>query len=186
MIIGLFGDVRSGKTVSAVKLLWGLYKGGYRVYSNMSLKFPYTPLSTDYLINIVEGIETPDENAVYFIDEITLILDSRSSGTSKINRIISYFLLQSGKIGRDKDIGTYVIYTSQYPDLIDKRLWLTTNIKISCMKQKFYDKTVIMQYWYIKKTLHILTKIEFIIADDYFKYYDTKQVIRIEKTKYDK
>jgi hypothetical protein len=185
MIVGLYGDIGSGKTINGIRFLKELSDKGYKIYSNITLlDIPYTNLTLDDLLDIVEYGKIVNEPEVYFIDEIILWgLDSRT-GSSKISRILSYFLLQTRKLshGKEYDIGTYFIYTTQYPDLIDKRLWIATTIKISHFKHKTTNGTFIIRYWYIKKLMKIIQKIDLFKADNYFKYYDTKEIVRIQKT----
>ena len=59
-------------------------------------------------IDIVEKELEIEDNCVFFIDEIHIWLDSRISG-SKRNRILSYFLLQSGKLGKNTDYGLIML-----------------------------------------------------------------------------
>lgn len=151
MIIGFFGNVRQGKTLSAVLELYRYYKGGYKIYSNTGLSFPHEMLNLDYILDIVEqDLDIPD-NSVFFIDEITVWLDSRVSG-SKRNRVISYFLLQTGKMGENTDYGLILLYTAQFTHLIDKRLRSVTDIAIECEKIILKDNTkIIKQSRYIYK-----------------------------------
>jgi len=190
MIVGLFGDIGSGKTIDGIKFIKELSDNGYKIYSNIGLTdIPYTRLTLDYLLDIVEKGKIVNEPEVYLVDEIILWgLDSRG-GSSKISKVLSYFLLQTRKLshGKEYDIGTYFIYTTQYPDLIDKRLWITTSIKISHFKFQEGENTYIIRYWYIKKLMKIITRKDIFLANPYFKYYDTKEIVKIATTnRYDK
>lgn len=133
MIIGYFGNVRQGKTLSAVKELKKLYDKGFKIYSNTPLSFPYIPLTLDYILDIVEKeLDLPDDS-VFFIDEIYIWMDARVS-SSKRNRVASYFLLQTGKLGKNTDYGLILLFTAQYPDQIDKRLRHVMDIAVECEK----------------------------------------------------
>ena len=141
MIIGFFGNMCDGKTLNAVIKLKEYYDRGYVIYSNTWLSFPYVSLLSKDLIDIAEGKKELPFNCAMFIDEIHVWLDSRVSGSKK-NRIISYFLLQTGKMGSDADIGLILIYTTQYYHQIDKRLRSTTCIAIECEKIKIHFRKI--------------------------------------------
>jgi hypothetical protein len=79
MIIGYYGNVRQGKTYGAVLELFLLWLKGYVIYSNTWLAFPFKILTLDYLLDIVEKDLNIEDNAVFFIDEIPIWLDSRCS-----------------------------------------------------------------------------------------------------------
>lgn len=183
MIIGLFGDLGQGKTLSAIRLLTHKYAEGYSIYSNIGLSFPYTNLTMDMMIDIAKGLATVPERSVFFIDEITLYLDSRNSGTGKINKLISYFLLQTRKLG-DQDVGLYFFYTTQFPRLIDIRLWLLTTIKIVCNKDEFMNEKIFTNTWIIDKINGVIIEKEYFLGKDFYKFYDTKQIVRIPESKY--
>lgn len=179
MIIGYFGNVRQGKTLSAVRELYKLYLRGYKIYSNTHLNFPYKPLTLDYVLDIVENDLDIEDNAVFFIDEIYIWADSRISG-SKRNRIISYFLLQTGKLGKNTDFGLLLMFTSQYPDQIDKRLKHVMDIAVQC--EKFIIKKVVKVF--VQKTTCFRGEKSFQYVSKFFgtrelyKLYDTRKKIR--------
>jgi hypothetical protein len=187
MIIGLFGDVRSGKTLTAVKELYKLFKHGYNIYSNIHLNFPHKFISLKELEQIVEqGKGFGDDDAVVFIDEWHVNFgDSRTSMTKK-NRIISYFLLQTGKLGHSKDFGMILIYTSQYPDLVDKRLRKPTMLTGFCEKYSYKgDKKIISVEWHqIQNGNEIIIK-ELYWAHKYYDLYDTREIVGMEQSTYD-
>jgi hypothetical protein len=136
VIIGYFGTVRQGKTLSAVKELYKFYLDGKTIYSNIKLNFPYKPITTDMLLNIVESDLVLDDDSCMFIDEMHIWFDSRIS-SSKKSRIISYFLLQTGKMGKNTDFGLILLYTTQFRHQVDKRLRSLTDISIDCEKKEF-------------------------------------------------
>lgn len=125
--------MRQGKTYGAIIELFMLWLQGYTIYSNTWLRFPYKILTLDYLLDIVEKDLDVEDNSVFFIDEIAIWLDSRCA-PSKRNRIMSYFLAQSGKLGVDKDYGLIIIGTVQYLDMCDKRMRKFRDKDIECQK----------------------------------------------------
>lgn len=146
MIIGYYGNVRQGKTYGSVIELYQLYKLGYTIYSNTWLAFPFKKLTIEYLTDIVEKDLDIEDNCVFFIDEFPVWLDSRTS-MSKRSRKITMFLAQSGKLGSSKDWGLIIIFTAQYPDMVDKRLRHFTDKAIESEKfeingEKYFLQTV--------------------------------------------
>lgn len=185
MIIGFFGNVRQGKTLSAVKELKTYYDNGYNIYSNTWLNFPFKPLTIDYLLDIVEKDLDVEDNSVFFIDEFHIYCDSRISG-SKRNRIISYFLLQTGKLGKNTDYGLILLFTSQFPDQIDKRLRHLIDIAIQCEKYVIKDKKLFIQTRYIYKGDKSFSYKKILKnPETYFNLYDTRKKIKYEPDRYD-
>lgn len=185
MIIGLMGDPRSGKTLTAVRECERLYNQGYNIYSNIKLNFPSKTITLKQLENIVEhGKGFGDDNAVVFIDEIHTWIDSRASQTVR-NRIISYFLLQTGKIGKSKDFGMIFLYTTQYPDLIDKRLRKPTVISGFCEKIDVSGEKIIQVEWHWIRNGEEIMRTERFFAHHYYNLYDTREIVSLEKDKYE-
>lgn len=192
MIIGLFGDLRSGKTLTAVKEVYKLYKKGYVVYSNIHLNFPHRRYVLKDLENVVkEGkpLGNKGEDIVILTDEYHVNFgDSRQSMTAK-NRVISYLLLMSSKLGNDKDkhreIGLIWFYTSQYPDLVDKRLRKPTVLTGFCEKYNMNDKRIISVEWHQIKNGHEIILKELFFAHHYYHLYDTREVVKLEHSSFE-
>lgn len=123
MIIGFFGTVGSGKTLSAVHEAYGYHKRGFTVYSNIHLSFPHIKLTRIVFESLMRGEELND--AIVLLDEIHIWLDSRSSMTKK-NKIATYFILQTRKRN------VRLLYTSQHTHQVEKRLRDTTDIFVLC------------------------------------------------------
>ena len=98
MIIGIEGGLGSGKTIMIVRYLVKDFFKDIPIYANFHLK------KIDYKVLDVIKILQMDENKVKLgnisigIDEITVFMDCRTS-MSKMNRFISYFILQTRKRG---------------------------------------------------------------------------------------
>lgn len=185
MIIVYVGNVRQGKTLGAVRELKKFYDSGYTIYSNTWLNFPFKTLTLDFLIDIVEKeIDLPDKT-LFFIDEIHIWLDSRVSA-SKRNRIVSYFLLQTGKLGINTDYGLILLATTQFTHLIDKRLKDLIDILSECEKINYKGKKIFRQtitYFKGKKTYQ---RERYFEGTKYlYSLYDTRAKIKVEHTKYD-
>lgn len=186
MIIIYHGNVRQGKTFGAVVQLFMLWLQGYTIYSNTWLAFPFKKLTLDYLLDIVEENLDVEDNAVFFIDEIPVWLDSRCAA-SKRNRIMTYFLAQSGKLGKNKDFGLIILCTAQYLDMCDKRL------------RKFRDKDIESEKFEINGTKYFSQTINVWRGNKSYAYpkiikghpilyslYDTRKKIKYEKDRYSK
>ena len=185
MIIGYFGNVRQGKTLSAIRELYKLYLKGYKIYSNTWLAFPFKPLTLDYVLDIVEKDLDVEDNSVFFIDEIYIWADSRISGTKR-NRIISYFLLQTGKLGANTDYGLILLFTSQYPDQIDKRLRHVIDIATECEKIEFKGDKYFIQKVNVFKGNKSFTMVKvFKGITALYKLYDTRKKIKYERDRYE-
>jgi hypothetical protein len=184
MIIGYFGNVRQGKTLSAVRELYKFHLLGYTIYSNTPLSFDYKPLTLDYLLDIVEKDLNVEDNSIFFIDEITLWADSRISA-GKRNRIVSYFLLQSGKLGNNTDYGLILLFTAQFTHLIDKRLRHTLDIGVQCKKILFKgDKYFIQERHVFKGDKSYCQSRIFKGTKQLYELYDTRKKIKVEKDRY--
>jgi hypothetical protein len=186
MIVGFFGNVRQGKTLGAVAELYKYYLNGFTIYSNTHLNFPYKPLTLDYILDIVEHDLDVEDNSVFFIDEIYIWQDSRVSG-GKRNRIISYFLLQTGKLGVNKDFGLILMFTAQFPDQIDKRLRHVLDIAVECEKIVKGDRKVFIQCRHIfRGSKSYNYKLIMKNPEDYFSLYDTrKKIVAVMHDRYD-
>ena len=111
-------------------------------------------------------------------------MDSRISG-SKRNRIASYFMLQTGKLGKNTDYGLILLFTCQYPDQIDKRLRHVMDIGVDCEKYIFKETKYFVQTKYVYKgTKSFSSKNYFIGNTRLYNLYDTRKRIIVEKDKY--
>jgi len=116
MIVGIIGDVGSGKTLLMTHLAHNLWKQGVRVYANYKLEFNHV------LIKRIEDLTTipMGGRVIICLDEAWLTGDSRSS-MSKNNIAWSQFILQARKKRAD------VLYTVQHQGQIDKRIRINSS-----------------------------------------------------------
>lgn len=184
MIIGYIGTVRQGKTFSAVQELKKFYDRGYKIYSNTWLSFPHETLTIDYILDIIEqDLDIPDKS-IFFIDEFHIWFDSRISG-SKRNRMISYFLLQTGKMGESSDYGLILFFTTQFLHQIDKRLRSLIDICVECEKHEFHDNKYFRQLRYYNKGSKSFTSLRVVKGTkEKYSLYDTRKKIKYEKDRY--
>jgi hypothetical protein len=184
MIIVYVGNVRQGKTLSAVRELKKFYDAGYVIYTNTWVSFPHKILTLNFLLDIVEKEMDLPDRCIFFIDEIHMWLDARVS-SSKRNRIVSYFLLQTGKLGIDTDYGLILLATTQFTHLIDKRLRDLVDILGECEKLIYKGKKYFKQeitYFKGKKTYKRIRIFEG--TKKLYSLYDTRKKIKIEHDKY--
>jgi hypothetical protein len=201
MITGILGNRGSGKTLTAVIYAYHKYLDGYTIYSNIKLNFPYIPYDIDMLLDFAESGKYFGET-LFLIDEVHILFDSRTSGKSR-NRIFSYFLNQSSKNALD------IIYTTQFSRQAEIRLRLNTEVVITCNARSIVYKSansnpIILPNYRPKKTdfkciTYIRTRtIKFsdtgydteimrtYLGNPYFKLYDTREVVKIERDKFER
>jgi len=158
MLVSVLGNIRNGKTLFLVYIATKLIRD---VYSNFKLNLPhYKQLTLSVLSNLPNNVNV-------FIDEGYTWLESRISG-SKLNKLISYLLFQSGKRGLD------IYITAQLFSSVDLRFREQSSLIVYCEKINgnfFY--TIHNKEKNTWKTL-ILTK-QF--AKKYYPLYDTFEII---------
>lgn len=96
---------------------------GRKVISNNHLNFPFQKFSLEWFLEHLADHEM--EDCVLFLDEMYQIADSRSSG-SKLNKLFTYFMVQTRKRGVD------VYFCTHYLDHVDLRLRRAADIRNSC------------------------------------------------------
>jgi cytidylate kinase len=175
MIIGFIGDMGSGKTLSMIAWASELYFKGFKIYSNLIIKgIPYTQLTLSDLIKYADSDQQMD-NIVILLDEAQIFIDSRGS-MQKRNQIIGYFITQTRKRN------CWLFFTTQQYHQVDKRLRANTNAFAECSFKEVHlnDKIVYLclNKFQIIKQNKIITKPIIFNAEPYFKYYDTRQVIK--------
>ena len=175
MIVGVEGGLGSGKTILIVRYLLKDSRNGIPIYANFHLKdIKYE------LLDVMEILEMDKERVnigdlSLAIDEITVFMDCRTS-MKKMNRFISYFILQT----RKRNVTLY--YTTQDFNMVDLRLINHTDIRIVAEKIKRKDGTY-YENWR-KYTIYDLRDLKNfrwrtfnLKISPYFGYYDTNEVI---------
>lgn len=128
MIIGFIGRMGSGKTLSMTRYAYKYFCAGYKIYSNIKFNFPYTEYTLKDLVDFANN-DVPLYKSLIILDEAHIFLDSRNSQRG-INKIVSYFLLQTRKKG------CHLYYTTQRFHQIDKRLRDNSDVLIQCSTKK--------------------------------------------------
>lgn len=179
MIAGFFGDLGSGKTLSMTRYGYYYYLAGYKIFANYGLSFPHTKVTSEFLESVVK--ENPDlpELSVFMMDEFDMFVDSRQ-GMKKRNQTLGYFLKQI----RKKNI--VFLYSAQLEHTIDKRIRGITRTEVFCESKKIVIKRgnssntltlIVNEIWILRK----LKMKKQILANPYFKLFDTKELITVDE-----
>jgi hypothetical protein len=149
---------------------------GNDIRANFGLvDIPYSPLDVIEILELDKN-QLAIKNISLGIDELTVFADCRVS-VSKMNRIFSYFILQT----RKRSVNLY--FTTQNLDMIDKRVLNHLDISVYCEKvkdQQGNEVEGLRKYtiWDFRDT-HNIPRPKKILLDitKYYKYYDTNEVI---------
>jgi len=171
------GRQGSGKTAFITKLLVDNYSSDRKVYSNYSLfgidyeKITFDNKRNKNAIDILKVIsENPDyfNNSIMLLDEIHIYFDSRDF-MKQNNRIIQNFFSQL----RKRNI--LLLATTQYILHLDIRIrrqalavFQMTNLKDGIFRVEVYE----IDGYYTN-----FIRSELVNLKDYFKYYDTNELI---------
>jgi len=171
LLIAVIGGFGSGKSLFLAILGYKLSKlPNYDVYANFHIK-GVKYLTPKELIQI----NPKSKKAVILLDEAYSWLDSRVSA-SKVNRILSWVVLQSRKRNMD------IFYSAQSATTVDLRLRDRTDITIFCRAEG--DPLRPSGFTYIMEWingLRIFRKAMFLPyskARKYFNIYDTREIVK--------
>lgn len=181
MLVGIEGGLGSGKTAELTRYLIKDRAIGFSVLANYPLyDIPFIFFEFDDLLDFANN-KIMLRNKTIGIDEITVYVDCRCSGTKR-NRLFSYLVLQSRKRN------THIYYTTQDFALVDWRLIAHTQIKVIC--EKIFDDfgneiddirqiTIID----IRNPKNITTNTFLLDISKYYTYFDTDTLILPPDTK---
>jgi hypothetical protein len=131
MIISLEGLQGSGKTTAAVALTYEDHlRTGRKVISNNHLSFEATKFDIAYFLEQMADPESELRDCILLIDEFYQIADSRSSA-SKLNRLWTYFIVQTRKRGVD------MYFCTHFLDHIDLRNRRAVDIRGACRSREW-------------------------------------------------
>jgi ABC-type multidrug transport system ATPase subunit len=179
MIIGIFGEMGSGKTLLLTILGKYAYDMGYKIYSNYKVNFEYTP------VDIFQLLDMNLENCVLLLDEAYNYLDARLSQT-QINTLLSHLVFQTRKRN------VHLLFTAQLLRSVDVRLRNLLNLIIVAQKvNKGFKYTIFKETkvfsLYLKekdaKKFYTLYNTYEVIEDEIFKMKKEKLKLDIEKLK---
>ena len=169
MIIAICGGLGSGKTLLMTRYAYKENIKGKKIYSNYNLNFNHTKID---LVSLLE-LKPELENSGIFIDELYIYMDSRLS-MAKRNRMLSYFIFQTRKLG------VTLYFTSQHIGQVDVRL--RNMIDILCIA-----KQTVKQDWFkIEMTDYRdfpdIRQNTFIYnGSKYYPLYDTKELVTFDE-----
>lgn len=176
-IIGWFGDMGSGKSLSMTRYAFAYQRMGWKIYCNYGVDFPHVKVGKDFLKSIIEEnkIVEGDDKVLFCIDEFDIYVDSRSP-MNKDNRVISWFLKQIRKQT------AALMYTTQFEHQVDKRLRGLTRYEVICSSKDLNIHTpngiksfkIIYNDFYFKDKKIRGTRF---FGDKWFNLYDTKELI---------
>lgn len=188
------GTLGSGKTLSMVRDLYFDNKNkNRRIISNLILNFTSKIISQKFFDSFSDGQTQELFDLDLGIDELHIFLDSRSS-TSRGNKYLSYFVLQTRKRGVE------LKGTTQFYDQIDRRLRKVCDYITKCsafiktengmipvtpvmaskgLTQEQSDNLWIFNHTFNQEGKEI--KKEIFKAKPFFNMYDTKQIIDFSK-----
>jgi len=130
MIVTLEGPQGTGKSITASALLHEDFVTlGRKVIANVHLGFPSTFFDLAYFLKHLEDEEL--YNCDMWLDEMYQILDSRTSA-GKINKLLTYFIVQTRKRGVDLYVCTHHI------SHVDVRLRRAVDVRGTC---NYIDET---------------------------------------------
>jgi len=202
MITGYIGQRNSGKTLTMTIDGYIKYTQGYKIFCNYHVNFPHTRFEVDDLLALAESGK-PIPNSHFMIDEYHINFgDARSSGKAR-NRIISYWLNMSSKNMTD------ISYSTQFSRQVDIRLRLNTEIVVESVTKSIIWATKNGNPQYVTnqrpkptdfKSICYVTNIitqfsdtsrdkvlkRSFKANKYFKLYDTREVVKMEKDMFDR
>lgn len=188
MIIAFIGDIGSGKTLSMVRFIISKIKRYNRkAFINFSIDLGKTynknvELLDNKFYSHYAASKFKIYNSIVAIDEAHVYYDSRNSMSSR-NKQFKNFINQSRKRGVD------LIYTTQDFDplnfcrcgQVDKRLRDRTNRIVLCKSVIINGIQKILNFTY-RRDGRLLNKIIF-DAPEFYKYYDTYEIIDFEEDK---
>lgn len=170
MIEGFIGKMGSGKTLSMVRELVKYYKKGFTIYTNFYVSFPHETIDFDKIFKMAEE-QTPLNNVVIALDEIHILLDSRS-GMGNKQKTVTFWLNQTRKQG------VKLLFTTQHMHQIDKRLRSGTDFFVFCDGLKYLKDG--KEYFIVRNYLTDGedNREEYFIGNPFFKFYDTNEVVK--------
>ncbi len=174
MLVGIFGNLGSGKTLLEVMLAWLYkYKKEAFVASNFRLVFADLVLSAEELLMQISDLGKGHKIKALFLDELGRILTATDWYTD-VNTILGKIFTESRKRGYD------IIYTSQSALMVDRNVRRITDI---VLLPDFNDRTK-----RVTVQTHESKGLFWLQGDDlnfdgslYFDFYDTNEIITPNK-----
>lgn len=199
MIICFLGGRGQGKTLSTIKTILDSAKirnfplTNFRLsnniaYHRLELKDMITEGETEAGKKIIrpnwvfwEHVRKKYPSFSVYLDEAHNFVGSRSF-MSPVNKACSKWASQSRKILNDSPENNLILIT-QYLNMIDLNFRLLSEWYVDCQKIKLGKTVYIYQTWYNGLQMYEIRRPSFkrrFLANPYFKYYDTKELVIFE------
>lgn len=169
MIIAICGGLGSGKTLLMTRYAHKEYLQGKKIFCNYGLKFNHEKIDLVHLLDLKPELQ----NSGLFMDEIYIYIDSRLS-MAKRNRMLSYFIFQTRKLG------VTLYFTSQHIGQVDVRLRNMIDILCVCKQtfKKDWFKVDMVDY----RDFPDVRQNTFIYkGNPYYNMYDTLELVNFEE-----
>lgn len=179
VLVGVIGNPRTGKTLVTTVMIKRLVDRAISMGAKINIdRFYYANYHfLDYLKPLINYLYEPADmmqirlpelySGVVDLDELYVWLESRGSGASSINKILSHIAFQSGKSGFD------ILWSAQLSSSVDKRVRLLTDYFIVALTPTEYS----FRYAYVSSNRIKRFKLSRIKATEYYPYYDTREKI---------
>ena len=169
MIVAICGGLGSGKTLLETRYGHKEKIKGKKIFANYNLNFKHEKVD---LISLLE-IKPELENSAILMDEIYIYMDCRLS-MAKRNRMLSYFVFQTRKLG------VTLYFTSQHIGQVDVRLRNMVDILCICkqtIKKDWFkiDMVDYRQFPDIRQNTFIYN------GSAYYNMYNTKELVTFEE-----
>lgn len=200
MIIGFYGGLSGGKTISMIRTAINEQrKTQKRIITNMRLKNCRNfYMSNDDTIQFLQrnyqdqdAIKRIFANSIIVWDELTTMIDARKS-TTNLNTLMTLFMMMLHKIDANP-----VLYTSQVPSsMIDLRLREITDAWARCKRIDKYGNIILSTERKMKTDILIRIDWEIILdpevkqfteifdPKEFYDSYDTTEIILLDREKY--
>lgn len=179
------GQQGSGKTLFLVKKALEYHKKGKTVYSNVHLNFPYKQLDYNDIV------ECRLSDGMVILDEGHQLLSSRNSMSKVSKEITNSFI----SMLRKQNVDLYI--STQQEFKIDCRIRWEKDYLYACNKYAYVNKEWIkvLHNQDLDKDIPIMISLDVMemytgstikynfIGNEYFKLYDSRQIIRIKGLK---
>lgn len=169
MIVAICGGLGSGKTLLLSRYAYKEFMKGKKIFANYNLNFEHTKIDLVTLLNLKPELQ----NSGILMDEIYIYMDSRMSMTKR-NRLLSYFVFQTRKLG------VTLYFTSQHIGQVETRLRNMVDILCICKQtvKKDWFKIDMVDY----RDFPDIRQNTFIYNGSvYYPMYDTKELVTFEE-----
>ena len=194
MIITIIGGIGSGKSLSCLKYIKESSNFPITNFNLLRIKFKRLALSdimkevTDekgkvksYRVNWEYWENMRKRNFSIYLDEANNIISARASNSLK-NRTLNKWISQIRKILSDSTTNHIYIVT-QLPRMIDVIFRDLTQVVISCRLIESGARVYVLQKFYNGFNNYEMGNCaakSYFLANPYFKYYNTKEMVRFE------